>query len=200
MSAILAFIRPVWAIIKPFQKQIVLAIATILVAAWLRGLYEQKLQESYDRGVTVERAAQKKVAEKREQENRELTAQLRVDAAAAQAKLEGQLREANITADNLRAQLRTRRVCSDETSGRAVSRDSGASTAVDGAAENVGPPKPTQEDSILTIGDDLVTFGEQCQVTTDKLVSLQGYVRGVLDKLKDLRAKQLAAGHVHDPN
>jgi hypothetical protein len=192
-TAALTFAKPIWEFIKPFWKHVVLVILVVVAIAWARSAYNDAIQASYDRGVAVEREAQEKLWKEREQENFVLTVELKKDAAVAQAKLEGKLREANITANTLRAQLRARRVCSDEASGRANPGNPGASSIGDGAPVGSGPATATLEHRVPTIGDDIAFIGEQCQVNTDKLITLQGYVRGLLDKLKSLRSKQLAA-------
>lgn len=186
MGAALAFIGPIWTVIKPYWKYLVGAIVLIALIWSIRSWYSGKLDAAYDRGVAVTEAKDAAVIAKQMRLNAQIVGELRVSAAAKEAELEGKLHANSIVADNLRAQLRVHRVCSDERSGRAVPGDSVTPSKSDGAAGNVGPVKPVEEDTIPTVGDDIVTIGEACQVNTDKLITLQGYVNSVVEQLKRL--------------
>jgi hypothetical protein len=189
MGAALAFIQPILALLKPFWKYIVGAAALIGLCWFTHIWYEGKLDAAYKRGVAVTESKDEAVRLRQERENQALVAELKTDAATAQAKLEGQIRENKLIADDLRTQLRAHRVCSDERSGRSVPGDSGPAEVVDGAAANAGPPKPDEENAFPTVGDDLAYIGEQCQVNTDKLITLQGYTADLMSKLRQLAEK-----------
>jgi hypothetical protein len=184
VGALLAFAGPIWAVIKPFWKYLVAAIALIVLIWSIHHWYEGKLDAAYDRGVAVTEAKDAKVLEQRERENTQLVAELKTSAAVKQAELEGKIHANQLIADDLRAQLRARRVCSDERSGRAVPGDSGAAGKGDGATGDAGSAQPVEEGSFPTVGEDVVTIVESCQVSTDKLITLQSFVTDLMTKLK----------------
>jgi hypothetical protein len=176
--------------LKPYWKYLVGA-ATLIGLCWIaHNWYEGELDAAYKRGVAVTEALDAQVLKDREELNARIVSDLREKAAAKQAELLGKIYATNLIADNYRAQLRTRRVCSDERSGRAVPGNPGAPSESNGATGDARPLESTYESAYPTIGDDLVTIGEACQVTTDKLLTLQGYVRDLFVKFLVLKSKK----------
>lgn len=183
-TAALALVGPLWTAVKPYWKYLVGATALIALCWFTHHWYEGKLDAAYARGVAVTEAKDADVLEQRERENAQIVADLKTSAAVKQAELEGKIHANELVANDLRTQLRAHRVCSDERSGRAVSGDPGSASKSDGAAGDAGPAQPTEENPFTTVGDDLVTIGERCQISTDKLITLQGYVTDLMAKLK----------------
>lgn len=183
-TAALALVQPVWSFVKPFWKYLVAAAALIALCWFIHNWYEGKLDAAFNRGVAVTEAKDAAVLAERKKLNDQIINELRISAAAKQAELEGKLHANEIIATDLRTQLRTRRVCSDERSGRSVSGDSGTARKVNGATGDAGPAKSAQEDTHTTVGDDLVAIGEACQSSTDKLIALQGYVNDLMGQLR----------------
>jgi hypothetical protein len=189
-TAALVFIQPALKFLKPYWKYLVGAAALIGLSWAAHNWYEGELDAAYKRGVAVTEALDAQVLKDREDLNARIVSDLRAEAAARQAELLGKIYATNLIADNYRAQLRARRVCSDERSGRAVPGDPGAPSESNGAIGDARPVEPTYESAYPTIGDDIISIGEACQVTTDKLLTLQGYVRELFVKLSVSKSKK----------
>jgi hypothetical protein len=186
-TAALAALGPVWTVIKPFWKYIVGAAALIGLCWYTHNWYEGKLDAAFNRGVAVTKAKDAAALEARDRQNAGIVSELKISAAKKQAELEGKLRETTLIANNFRTQLRAHRVCSDERSGRSVPGSAPSTPDVNGAASNDGPVEPAHENPDPTVGDDVILIGEACQVNTDKLITLQGYVKDVLSKIPKRR-------------
>lgn len=153
-----------------FWKHLVVLLAVLALIAWVRHAWNERFEDGYDEGVRVTEEAQATIIAQRMLENEKRERELRNQAATMQAELEGKANANAIIADTLRDQLLRRRVCTDDEVRREPMPSASATAGSgDGAASDQGPAQ--------TVGDRIVEIVEQCQRSTDKLLTLQEWVR-----------------------
>lgn len=162
MTAILGIALQYW-------KHLVVVLAVIGLVLMARHAWNERFQDGYDEGVRVTEEAQAAVIAQRMLDNEKRERELRNTAATIQAELEGKLHANEVIAENLRDQLRGRRVCLDEVRGDRLPSAPAAPAVNDGAASDHRPAE--------TVGDRIVEIVEECQRSTDKLIRLQEWVR-----------------------
>lgn len=157
------------AILLKFWKPIALVIAALLIIGLVRNAWNEHGEQEYKRGKRETEEAQAEVLAKRALENEKRERELTAIASQKQTELEGQIYATELVADSLRAQLRGRRVCLDEVRSGPVPTSPSATEDSNGATSDQRP--------VETVGDAIVEIVAECQRSTDKLITLQDWVR-----------------------
>ena len=157
-----------WELVKRFWKPLAGAIVLGLAYLW----FQHELSAAYSRGVAdTEASAAEAIAKRTIEIEREAAVQKALTDAAQQS-LEVKLHETEQTANDLRTRLAGQRVCLDFRP-RAVPTVPTATSSSDAAAEDHGSAAPS--------GDRIIEIAEECQRTTDKLVTLQTWLQGIAE-------------------
>lgn len=161
-------------LLKQFWKPLAIGVGVLMLILAVRHVWNQRYQNGYDDGVSDTQKAAAEYIAKRVIDLEKRERALEVHFAAEQAKLEGRLNETELIADSLRAQLRARRVCSDDTVRQEpVSTNPATATGSDGTARDQGPAQ--------TVGDRVVEIVSEGQRCADKLITLQGWALKVME-------------------
>lgn len=162
-------------ILKRFWPHIVGALLLLAVYAW----HKSEVSDAVLKERTRIETEQAEVIAKRMLENAEREQAMALETVRLQTELEGKLNATEIIADNLRNQLRTRRVCTDEIRPSALPPTPATAGERDGATQDAGPTE--------TVGDRLIAIGHACQDQTDQLIAAQGVLRAIYEHKEPVR-------------